>query len=710
METKPVATESQSNTPMSPDMESFELDWENVPELSDLQSDFENATDFHTAQISKIDHWLSNLNIQKRAKVKGEKSRSRVAPKLIRKQAEWRYASLSEPFLSTPELFQASPRTWEDTKSANQNGLILNQQINIEIDKNRLIDDYVRSAVDEGTAILRVGWEYREETKIEMVPNFVLIPDPEFGETLTQAAQLRAEDPNVYKTQVPEEVQAALEQSEQDGVPYRPEQQGFREEEVTTILENRPTLQVADYRNCYVDPTCRGDMNKASFFVHSFESCTSELEKDGLYKNLDRIVLSDNDVNSDVRHQEQNIGNNFNFLDDARKKIIVYEYWGFYDIKGDGEVSAIVASWVGNTLIRMEENPYPDKKIPFIMVQYLPVKWSFYGEPDGALLEDNQEIMGAVTRGMIDILGRSANAQTGMAKDMLDATNRRKYERGFDYEYNIGLDPRQGIHMHTYPEIPNSAQFMLQLQNMEAESLTGVKAFSGGLTGNDLGESATAVRGVLDSASKRELGILRRLADGLVQAGRKIAAMNAEFLSEEETVRITNEEYVTVRKEELAGKFDLKLTISTAEEDDSKANQLAFMLQTMGPNGNQEIVQMILGKMFKLRKMPDLAHQIENFKPEPDPLDIEMKQLQLEKLRKEIAKIESETVENYAEAKLDGAKAENTEADTDQKSLAFVEQESGVTQERDLQKQGEQARANQQLEITKSLLNAKDKK
>jgi hypothetical protein len=37
-----------------------------------------------------------------------------------------------------------------------------------------------------------------------------------------------------------------------------------------------------------------------------------------------------------------------------------------------------------------------DKKLPFISVQYLPTRKSIYGEPDGALLEDNQKIIGAV--------------------------------------------------------------------------------------------------------------------------------------------------------------------------------------------------------------------------------------------------------------------------------------------------------------------------
>ncbi|MFR7882255.1 MAG: hypothetical protein ACLU5J_12890 [Christensenellales bacterium] len=37
-----------------------------------------------------------------------------------------------------------------------------------------------------------------------------------------------------------------------------------------------------------------------------------------------------------------------------------------------------VATWVGDTLIRMELNPFPDEKLPFVLVQYLPVKpWGF---------------------------------------------------------------------------------------------------------------------------------------------------------------------------------------------------------------------------------------------------------------------------------------------------------------------------------------------
>src|SRR5699024_2992542 len=124
---------------------------------------------------------------------------------------------------------------------------------------------------------------------------------------------------------------------------------------------------------------------------------------------------------------------------------------------------------------------------------------------------------------------------------------------------------------------------------------------------------------VLDAVSKRELSILRRISEGFKEIGRKIISMNAEFLSEEETVRITNSEFVQVRRDDLAGNFDITLTISTAEADNATAEELAFMLQTMGDKLGQDVMKMILAKIATLRKMPDLAKEIENYAPEPDP-------------------------------------------------------------------------------------------
>lgn len=698
--------------------EQMELDtppltsWKNAPKLRDLKQDLLDAKPIHDSQVTKINGYLDNLNVTGKAKVNSPKGNSSIVPKLIRKQAEWRYAALSEPFLSTDDVFNVKPVTWEDRNSAIQNQLVLNHQINTKIDKIRFIDEYVRAAVDEGTVIVRVGWEFKEEEYKGVFPVVEFVIDPATAPLHEQLAQLRAESPSEYATSVPEELRQAHEMSVEQGAPIKPIIVGEQEETRTRTVTNQPTLEICDAHNVIIDPTCMGDIDKASFVIHWFESSLSQLKKDGKYKNLDKINIENSSILGSPDYVASTETKSFNFTDEPRKKFLVYEYWGYWDIDGSGVVKPFVAAWVGDTIIRMEENPFPDKKIPFVMEQYLPVRKNSYGEPDGALLEDNQKVIGAVTRGMIDIMGKSANGQTGIRKDMLDTTNRRKFDKGLDYEFNQNVDPRQGVYMHTYPEIPASAQFMLQLQNMEAESLTGVKAYSQGVSGQSLGDVAAGVRGALDASSKRELGILRRLSNGMVKIGRKIISMNAEFLSDEEVVRVTNDEFVTIRRDDLAGNFDLKLSISTAEEDNNKAQELAFMLQTMGNNMDASMSKMLLADIARLRKMPDLAKKIESFEPQPDPLAQEKMQLEVELLRAQIAKENAIAMSHQANAQLDMAKAGtegvkqgNLQSDTDMKNLNFVEQESGVTQERELQKAGEQARSNVQLKLLDQEMN-----
>lgn len=696
---------------ISNDLGEIEVDWENPPKLSELKRDLESAIPAQQKQTRKIDEYLDNLYVRNGAEhTPKKKTQSKIVPKVIRRQAEWRYSSLTEPLLSRKDLFTFSPKTWEDKGSAEQNQLVLNQQWNWDIDKEALIDEYVRTGVNQGTIILRTGWEFQEETVKEEQPTFTLTHDPSFAETLQEIQQLQQSNPNGFETDVPFELKEALKASLENQAPMRPHVTGTKVVDVLKTIVNRPTVTVCHYANVFVDPTCNGDTDKARFIIYSYESSEAELRKDGRYFNLDRLknrtqegLVSDQDhtVVNDEYHS-------FEFEDKPRKRLIVKEYWGFWDIHGTGELEPFVASWVDNVLVQLELNPFPDKELPFVWVKYMPKDKELYGEPDGALLVDQQAVMGAVMRGMIDIMARSSNAQTGRVRNALDAANRRKFEQGEDYEVNGNTDPSQMFYMHKFEELPNSSQYMLQLMNAEAESLTGVKAFSGGLDGAQLGDVATAVRGVLDSASKRELGILRRLAKGLIKVARKFSSMNAEFLSEEEVVRITNDQFVKVRRGELAGKYDLSVTISTAEEDDAKAREIAFILQAAGDTIDKQLQQFLLSEILKLRKMPDIAKTVAEYQPPPDPFQQQMQQLEMEKLQMEIAVLQSQATENNAEAQLDYAKADELSAAVDQAALDYVEQESGVKQERDLQKQKAQAQGNIQLEHVKQGYRSRD--
>lgn len=673
-------------------------DWPKEPELRILKQELEDARPAHQAQMGRITRWNDLMSAKGASKPPKVKGRSSVQPKLIRRQAEWRYSALSEPFLGSNKLFKLSPTTFEDEAASKQNELVINWQFRTKLNRVKLIDDYVRSTVDEGTCVLRVGWK-RNVIQIN-VPTPVFTHYPIQDEASAQAFQaalgLSQENPRAYEEETDPAMKAAIDYYAESGEATMAIQTGMEDVPTDKVLENRPTVEILNPANVVIDPSCGGDFDKAMFAVVSFETSKADLLKEtGRYKNLEAVDWGGNSPITSENH-ETTTPDNFNFGDALRKKVVAYEYWGFWDTKGDGTLTPFVCTWIGNVMIRMEENPFPDEKLPFVVVTYLPVKRDLYGEPDAELLEDNQKILGAVSRGMIDLLGRSANSQQGFAKGMLDPLNRRRYENGQDYEFNPNVSPNAGLIEHKYPELPQSALMMLNLQNQEAEALTGVKSFGGGISGEAYGDVAAGIRGVLDAASKREMAILRRLAKGMADVAVKITAMNAVFMTEKEIVRVTNKEFVEVFRDELKGNFDLEVDISTAEVDAAKAEDLAFMLQTIGPKADPGMVTMILAEIAELKRMPALAEQLRRFKPTPTPEQEALARLEVEKAQEEVNKLKSEIA-------LNNAKAQEAMAKKELSDLSYVEQESGTKHARDMQLLKAQSEGNQQLAVTKAL-------
>ena len=655
------------------------VDWKNIPTLKDLKDNLTEATPSHNNHVSTVNEYISTLRGELRAKIM--EGRSKVQPKLVRKQGEWRYSALEEPFLSTNDMFKVSPVTYADVESARQNELILNKQFRVDIPKVKLINRLVRTAVNTGTVIIKLGWETEKDTVIEEVPVFTKSLEETY-EVLTQMVQAG---------QISEEESIQILESGQ------PIQIGVESVEIEKEVINRPVVQIRDSRNVIIDPSCEGDIDNAQFIIDKFTTDLSSLKKDGRYYNLDKIEEKNYATVDDTYYHDNDYKSDpsFRFTDKPRKKLVAYEYWGYWDIDDSGIVKPIVATWVGDTIIRLEENPFPDKKLPFVVIQYLPPdNETVYGDSDASLLKDNQDIIGAVSRATIDLIGRSANAQRGVRKDLLDPINRDKFNKGLDYEFNPVSNPKDAIVTSKLPEIPRSALEVIQLQNNEAEALTGVKAFTGGITGDALGSSVGGVRSALDATAKRELGILRRLSEGIKQVGRKIISMNAVWLADEEIIRITDSEFVNIKRSALAGNFDLSLEVSTAEMDNQKAGELSFMLQTTGNTLPFDITKIILCKIADLRKLPDLSKMIQDYTPQPDPFVQEKNRLEIELLKAQISNENAKAQENIVDVQLKAAKtqaelakARLSGSKADEVDLNYLEQSSGLKQERALESQ-----------------------
>ena len=99
--------------------------WANPPTVGNLQGDIDAARPSQQEYVSKLKLWMDYLETKGVGAAPKKKGRSSVQPKLIKKHAEWRHPSMSEPFLSSSKLFDVAPRTWDDKAAAVQAELLL---------------------------------------------------------------------------------------------------------------------------------------------------------------------------------------------------------------------------------------------------------------------------------------------------------------------------------------------------------------------------------------------------------------------------------------------------------------------------------------------------------------------------------------------------------------------------------------------------------
>lgn len=574
------------------------------------------------------------------------KGKSQIVSQDIRKQLEWMIPSLADPFLSSPDIIKCNPITWEDVPSARQNELLLNTQFCRKFPRYNFLMKSLKVLAMEGTLVVQTGWDYEDEEVEEMVETVVI--DPESGEEMIIMAK----------------------------------------QKVTKVKKNQPTAVVCRNEDIYIDPTCMDNMDKCQFVIHRYETDLSSLRADGRYKNLDKVEKYEGQ-NRDNEYYPQD-HTYFTFEDKARKKMVMYEYWGNYDVNEDGIAEPIVCSWIGNTVVRLQSNPYPDKKPPFIVVPFNAVPFQIYGDSLASVIGDNQKVKTAIIRGVIDNMAQSNNGQVGMKKGSLDIANRKKFLQGNNFEYN---GDKGDFWQGSYNQIPGSAFDVMTLMNNEIESQTGVKSFSGGITGNALGSSATGARGALDATATRRISLVRNIAENLIKPlMRKWMSYNAEFLEAEEIVRITNEEFIPIKRDDLTGNIDIDISISTAEDNNAKSQELSFLLQTLGNTMPFEMTQMIIAEIAKLSRMPDLEKRIRDFKQEPDPAAQQIQQAEMERLALENQKLQSEIARNNAragedeidiqlkmqKAQVEAAKARKLGSEADMTDLDFLLKNDGI--------------------------------
>lgn len=656
--------------------------------LSNLKADFTASKLLRNELDQKIARWKSEYNAEPYGnEVNG---RSKLVSRDIKKQSEWQHAALIEPFVSTPDIIKANPVTSEDAEIAPKIEVLLNTQFCRQFSRYNFMTKALKVLDQEGTVVIRTGWEYEE--KVVEVEEDREIPNPDYQRAI-EAINQGITDPSILQ---------GIEPTLITKVRVRK----------TKPVKNHPTAMVCRNEDIFVDPTCQDDMDKCQFVIYRYETDMTTLKQAGIYKNLDKIKIPTGLTGTNDTEYITEDSTSFRFSDTARKKIVVHEYWGNYDINGDDIAEPIVCTWIDNTIIRLEDNPFPDKKPPFLIVPFSAIPFKLYGESNAELLSDIQKIKTAIYRGFIDNMALSNNGQKGIKKGSLDEYNKQRFLNGENFEFNHYASD---FFIGNFNELPSSIFNVLTLMNNEAESITGVASFNTGINGNALGSTATSIRGAIDSASTRRLNIVRNISENLVKPLlRKWLAYDAMFLDEESQYRITNDTFVYLKRDDLGANIDIDLSISTSDDNRAKAQELAFVLQTVGPSEDPRLRKILMAQIAQLYRMPDLAKMIMDYKPEPDPMAEQMQRLQMQLLQAEIANTQAKAGENTvdqdvkrAKIQTELAKAKNLNSMADKTDLDYVHQYSGIKEKEALQRQQLQNQFNIDRETLKLLQSPK---
>ena len=694
--------------------------WKNEPTFADLEKDRINGSSSNSTLRERLLTYELIRNGGKEI-TKTAPGKSTTRPKLVRKQNEYKYAALEDAILGSKDLFTIDGVGEEDNASAAQNQVMLNYQFRNKIQIQKLIEKAVRNSVDKGTVICKVGWktEYGKVIIDEERPvyanaeqSLLMMQEQVQSGQMTEAQMIA-----MIETAEPMQIGTKIVQVEKE-----------------KLIENHPTIDVRNIANITIDPTCEGDITKAAFLIEEYPVSLSDLKKEEFKEREIEEETTDESGNKVVTKRKESTGiyKNLHLLDGeeefqysehhgqtaqssklegkARKKLKAYDYWGFWDINDDGNVVPIVATWVGKVLVRLEENPFSHRKIPYVLAQYMPVDNEIAGEPDAILLEENQEAVGKTTRAIQDIMANEAVGQEFIDESLFPSpVERENYKQGRTVYFRSGIDPKRAIYRKDITPPTGFALQWIQSQIQDAESMSGTILS----TTSGSNQSVNSQKRIDSSNSKRESSVLRRITAMLVDAAKLILPMNAVYLSEEEVVRNTNREYVKIRRDDLAGSHDITIDIQTPEVNNAIAQDLGMILQTGQQTLPEKVTMKIWSRILKLKGQYDLSRELESYQPEPDPkqqmlmdMQIEEQRLKIEKAKKDIEEVDSRIHERVSrvienekdvdnkqsqnllrqqQASESAARTRKLEAETDHIDKDFVDSMTGNKRARELE-------------------------
>jgi len=618
--------------------------------LEMIEHDLDGNSSLRNNQVAKVAKWIEDYEGEISTDI--DENKSNMIWKLIKKQGESLISNLSKPFLGAHEIADLIPLTHKDTVKAPIYSKVLNHFWAKETNSNKLVKTISRLAVKEGTCFLRIGWEKQVDTKEEIIPGGI---PPKFLERLKNKG-------------------AIIEKMSDGKIKI------IKKE----IITNKPTAKPLRLEDCVFD--CTADsFEEIQFFSFDYVTTISDLRKQKhLYtkESVDKLerMIEQQDDKTEGPQEESHQHNKYSFesSENSRKKVRLNEYWGELDLDNNGvNVSAMaVTAKYGDdrVLMKIEKNKLPFKNIPFVCIPLIEKEFSVYGDSLSELISDEQNFYTSIIRGIIDNMENSNNGIKFIRKGALDTINFQRLQNGEKVvELNTNENINSVIADGSFNQLPPSVYNTLNLIESQAEGLSGVSKMMQGIPGSEMKTASSNFAAVMSQSQIRLLDMTTSVTSGLRKIFYMWLSMAMEYLNDEEIQKITGLYIPELKVKETKRiamemgidqlppetqekammliikevedmfnmkdlKYDISMKVGTDGLKEIKIAQTNMLMQQAGNLIQLNVVPpkvmgMLFSDMADAMDRPDIAREVNNFVPQPDPKQQELQDAEIESVK-----------------------------------------------------------------------------
>ena len=303
-----------------------------------------------------------------------------------------------------------------------------------------------------------------------------------------------------------------------------------------------PSIEAVSCWDFYPDPNAT-NIDDCDYVIqrHSFnKQQLADLKKKPMFDEEAVETCLQEGPNYQVRGYESSLYDRENITSIYKNRFEVLEYWGILDadiarecgLEVEDDMDFVhVNVWIcGNHILRLVENPFTPKRIPYLVCPYEVNPYQFFGVGIAENMEDSQQIMNGHARMAIDNLALAGNLVFDVDETMLVPGQDMKVFPGKIFRRQSG-QTGQAVHGLKFPNTAVENLQMFDKFRQLADESTGIPSYSHGATGiQSTTRTASGMSMLMGAAALSIKTVIKNIDDYLLKPlGEALYHWNMQF-------------------------------------------------------------------------------------------------------------------------------------------------------------------------------------